>query len=64
MTAPRIALVVEGYGDRDAVPTVVRRYLHSVEEWEIMPSKPLNAKGRGNSHEEWPTREVRSAGSS
>lgn len=44
----RIALVVEGYGDRDAVPIVVRRYLHSVGEWEIAPGKPLNAKGRGN----------------
>lgn len=48
MTAPRIALVVEGYGDRDAVPTLVRRCLHSVGEWEIAPGKPLNAKGRGN----------------
>jgi hypothetical protein len=48
VTAPRIALVVEGYGDRDAVPTVVRSYLSSIGEYEIAPAKPLNAKGRGN----------------
>lgn len=48
MTAPRIGLVVEGYGDRDAVPEVVRRHLRSAGEWEIVPGKPLNAKGRGN----------------
>ncbi len=46
--APRIALIVEGYGDRDAVPAVVRKYLYSVGEYEIAPGKPLNAKGRGN----------------
>lgn len=48
MNRPRIALVVEGYGDRDAVPVVVRNYLYALGEFEIVPGKPLNAKGRGN----------------
>jgi hypothetical protein len=48
VTVARIALVVEGYGDRDAVPLVVRNYLHAEGEFELEVGKPLNAKGRGN----------------
>jgi hypothetical protein len=48
VTPGRIGLVVEGYGDRDAVPVVVRNYLHAHGEFEVKVGKPLNAKGRGN----------------
>lgn len=48
MTNRRIALVVEGFGDRDAVPIIVRNYLHSLGEFQVVVGKPLNAKGRGN----------------
>ena len=45
-TDPHIGLVVEGSGDRGAVPVVLRAYLHSVNEYRDILGKPIPAHGR------------------
>lgn len=44
--AKHIALVVEGRGEREAVPMLVRDYLHSRSQYELLVGKPLVANGR------------------
>jgi len=41
-----IALVVEGPGDRVALPVLVRKYLASREEYRVGIGRPLSANGR------------------
>ena len=45
--APHIGLVVEGPGDRGAVPVLLRNYLHSVSSFRDVFSKPVTLKGKG-----------------
>jgi hypothetical protein len=41
-----IGLVVEGFGELDAVPVVVRAHLQAKGEWQVQPGRPFNCKGR------------------
>lgn len=45
-TQPHIGLVVEGAGDRGAVPVVLRNYLHANAEYRDILGKPVPAHGR------------------
>ncbi len=42
----RIAIVVEGDGDKQAVPVLVRRHLEARERFDVEVGRPLNTKGR------------------
>lgn len=43
---PHIGLVVEGAGDREALPVLLRKHLHSVGEFRDVLGKPVPAHGR------------------
>lgn len=43
---PHIGLVVEGAGDLGAVPLLLRKYLHSIEDFRDLLGKPVPAHGR------------------
>lgn len=45
-TDPHIGLVVEGAGDRGAVPVLLRAYLHSVNDYRDVLGRPVPAHGR------------------
>ena len=44
--APHVGLVVEGAGDRGAVPVLLRKYLHSIGDFRDLLGKPVPAHGR------------------
>lgn len=44
----QLALVVEGDGEVQALPTVIRAHLHARQVFDLTPAKPINTKGRGN----------------
>lgn len=45
---PHIGLVVEGRGDHNAVPLLLRRHMQSREEYRDVLGKPVPVHGRGN----------------
>lgn len=45
-TQPHIGLVVEGAGDRGAVPVLLRKYLYQTGDYRDVLGKPVPAHGR------------------
>jgi hypothetical protein len=45
---PHIGLVVEGAGDRDAIPLLLRKHLADQEIFTDVLGKPITCHGRGN----------------
>jgi len=45
---PTIEVIVEGDGDRDAIPILMRTRLAALEIFDVDIGRPINAKGRGN----------------
>lgn len=49
MSQPRIFSIVEGPGDVEALPILIRRWLQEVKQrFDLSPASPKNAKSRGN----------------
>jgi hypothetical protein len=47
-TMPKVVPIVEGNGEVDAVPLLLRKLLGEMHRWDVQPARPLNAHGRGN----------------
>jgi hypothetical protein len=45
---PHVGLVVEGPGDRNAVPVLFRQHLHAVGEFRDILGRPVSCNGRDN----------------
>jgi hypothetical protein len=45
---PKIVPLVEGYGEVDAVPLLLRRGLEHLQRWDFEIARPRNAHGCGN----------------
>ncbi|MEX8059925.1 hypothetical protein [Microbacterium sp. 16-032] len=46
--APHIGLVVEGPGDKGALPVLLRKFLHEKAEYREILGKPVTLKGKGS----------------
>lgn len=46
--AAHLGIVVEGPGDKEAFPILLRKYLHSVGRYEDLLGKPVPLKGKGS----------------
>lgn len=47
-SSPHVGIVVEGPGDRDSLPILLRTHLHSQAEYREILGKPIPCKGRGS----------------
>lgn len=43
-----VGLIVEGAGDQQALPVLLRKHLSAINRDDVILAKPINSKGRGN----------------